>query len=145
MLVFSALVNCCPYYLLSGSTLSLPPYPAWISILYKRVQCVRRGGVWDSMPQTEKHLPQSPLLQVNFFRWRHFALPSMRLIFERMGLEIPNRMVRDKLIRDSTIKIDTKILLWMVEIFCKHNSSRLTQHLAGQEWEGDATWEFSVS
>jgi hypothetical protein len=30
----------------------------------------------------DKHLPQN-LFTVNFFRWRHFALPSMSLIFLR--------------------------------------------------------------
>ncbi len=38
-----------------------------------------RGGVWGSEPQTDNHLPQSPFTG-QFFRWRHFALPSMSLI-----------------------------------------------------------------
>jgi hypothetical protein len=68
MLVFyfrPSFENCCPPNLLSGSTLHL------------FIQCIRwGGGVWVSGPQTDKHLPHSPLLgQFYFFRWRHVALP----------------------------------------------------------------------
>jgi hypothetical protein len=52
-----------------------------INILYTRIVCVR-GGVWGSVPQTDKHLRQNPFI-CQFFRWRHFALPSMSLIFQR--------------------------------------------------------------
>ncbi len=37
-------------------------------------------GVWGSGPQSDKHMPQSSFTG-HFFRWRHFALPSMSLIF----------------------------------------------------------------
>jgi hypothetical protein len=69
-------VNCCPYNLLSGSSLTPLSFPVWISILYRRIQCVRgaRMGFWVEVP-----------LHVNFFRWRHFALPSMSLIFLRIN------------------------------------------------------------
>jgi hypothetical protein len=41
--------------------------------------------VWGSEPQTNKHLPRRKVpLQVIFFRWRHFAKPSMSLNFLRM-------------------------------------------------------------
>jgi hypothetical protein len=53
-----------------------PPFPVWISILHTRI----RGGIWGSRLQTDKHLPQSPFTG-KFVRWRHFALPSMSLIF----------------------------------------------------------------
>jgi hypothetical protein len=36
------------------------------TVLYTRIQCVRGRGLWDSGPQTDTHLPQSPELQVNF-------------------------------------------------------------------------------
>ncbi len=42
-----------------------PPLPVWISILYTRIHS-RWGGVWGSMPQADKHLPQSPFT-VKFF------------------------------------------------------------------------------
>ncbi len=67
-------MNCCPYNLLSGSTLTPLPFPVRISILFTRI----------SGPQTAKSLPQSPF-KGQFFRWQHFALPSMRLIFLRLG------------------------------------------------------------
>jgi hypothetical protein len=43
--------------------------------------------VWGYGPQTDKHLPQNPFTG-QFFRWRHFAMPSTRLIFLRSGLGI---------------------------------------------------------
>ncbi len=43
-----------------------------------------KGGVWGSGPQTDKHLSQSLVTGQFFSRWRHFALPSMSLIFLRM-------------------------------------------------------------
>ncbi len=61
-------VNCCPSNLLSGWTLPPPPppFPVRISIRSTRIQCVRRRGrVWGSGPQTDEHLPQSPL-EINF-------------------------------------------------------------------------------
>ncbi len=68
-------VNCCTSLLLSGST-HPPSLPVRISILYTRIHCVRGG--WASGPQinTCRKVP----LQVNFFRWRNFELPSMNLI-----------------------------------------------------------------
>ncbi len=61
-------VNCYSSNPFSNSTLPPPP-------------CVRGGGlVWSSGSQTDKHLPQSPLTGQYF---RHFALPSMSLIFPR--------------------------------------------------------------
>ena len=75
-----SIVYCCPSPLLSSSTLP-PPFPVWISILYTHIQCVR-GGEYGFRPQTDKHLPQSPFTG-NFFK-RHFALPSIRLVFLRV-------------------------------------------------------------
>ncbi len=43
-------VNCYPSNLLSSSSLPSPLPP---------LQCVK-GGIWVSVPQTDKHLPQSP-------------------------------------------------------------------------------------
>jgi hypothetical protein len=71
-------LNCCPSRLLSGSTLAPPP-SQWISTVYSVTVC-KGGGVWGSGPQTDNHLPQSPFTG-QFFTWRHFALPSMSLIF----------------------------------------------------------------
>ncbi len=78
MLVFRehSFVNCYPSPLFSGSTLPLPLCEKYT--VYTYTVCKR--GIWGSGPQTVKHLPQSPFTG-QFFRWRHFALPSMSLIF----------------------------------------------------------------
>ncbi len=49
-------------------------------------KCVKGGRVRVSGAQTNKHLPQSPFTG-KFFRWRHFALPSMSFIFLRPHLQ----------------------------------------------------------
>ncbi len=81
MLVFRpSFVNCCPSNLLSGSTSPFPSFPVWISILYIRIQCVR--GVCMGFKASDRLTPS----QVNFFRWRHFALSSLSLIFSTIVL-----------------------------------------------------------
>jgi hypothetical protein len=62
-----------------------PPFPVWICKLYTRTQCVVRGGGLLLSLWQKKHLPQSPFTG-QYFRWRHFALPSMRLILLRTQL-----------------------------------------------------------
>jgi hypothetical protein len=47
--------------------------------VYVQCVCMWGRGVLGSGPQTDKHLPQSPLLQVNLIRLLHFALPSLSL------------------------------------------------------------------
>ncbi len=96
-------VNCCPPNLLSD--LSLPPS------LYKYVCCtqiqfVRGRGVWGSGPQTDKHLPQSPL-KVNFFTWPHFALPSMSYVsaLVRQDLATWRKNEEDKTVTSSFSEI----------------------------------------
>jgi hypothetical protein len=88
----------CPSPLLSGSTLPPSPFPVWISILYTRIQCVRWGFLGCG-PQTDKHLPQS-LFTGQFFRWRHFALPSMILLrsalFIREGSDTSTDTTQEK-------------------------------------------------
>ncbi len=67
-------VNCCPSPLLSGSTLSpIHPFPVWISVHTVKTYTVCKGG------RVRGYGP----LRVNFFRWQHFALPSMSLLFLR--------------------------------------------------------------
>ncbi len=58
-----------------------PPFFVWIST---RIQCVRGGYRVLGLRQinTCRKVP----LQVKFFRSRHFALPSMSLIFLRQDL-----------------------------------------------------------
>ncbi len=103
-------VNCCLSNLLSGSNLPPPPQHVsnysiyrqcvvrgcWVlletifcrsltlciwpdseptKLLHHPKQKPSGGGG----PQTDKHLPQSPL-QINCFRWQHFALVSVKLI-----------------------------------------------------------------
>ncbi len=63
------------------SVWTLPHFPGWISILYTRIQNV--GGVWGS-GLTQINTCPKVTLQVTFFRWQHFALPSMSLIFLRV-------------------------------------------------------------
>ncbi len=79
-------VNCCPSSLRSGS-ISPPPLPppfsVWISILYTRIQCVCGGG-YGMLGLRQINTGRKIPLQVNFFRWRHFALPSMSPIFLRL-------------------------------------------------------------
>ncbi len=54
-------------------------FPGWISIVCTRIQYVWGGGM-GFWPHAYKHLPQSHFTGP-FFRWQHFALPSMSLIF----------------------------------------------------------------
>ncbi len=61
-----------------------PPFPVWISILHTRlhtVQCVRRGGGDRDLSFRQINTCRKVPLQANFFRWRHFALPSISLLF----------------------------------------------------------------
>ncbi len=77
-------MNFCPSPLLSGSTLSSPtPLPWWISILYTRIQWGRLGGGgwYGVLSLIQINTFSKVPLPVNFFRWRHFAMPSMSLIF----------------------------------------------------------------
>ncbi len=62
----------------------LPPFSVWVSTftVYTYKVC-KAGGVWGSGPQTDKQRPQSPFTS-KFFRWRHFALSVMSLIFLRV-------------------------------------------------------------
>ncbi len=86
MLVFSTqLCQFCPSPLLSGLILSPPSMcEYWISILYTRIQCVKGGGVWGSRPHTHINTCRKVPVHVNYFRRRHFALPSMSLIILRV-------------------------------------------------------------
>jgi hypothetical protein len=84
-------VNCYTSNLLSGSTLPPPPLFSLCGSV-PSLHCIHvhrtvrwgggggGGGIGFSGPDTEKTCRKVPL-QVNFFRWRHFALPSMSLIF----------------------------------------------------------------
>ncbi len=66
-------VNCCHSPPLSGS--SPPSHPPCVNkyAVYKyTVQCVR-GRVWGSWPQTNKHLPQSPITG-QFFQMTTFCI-----------------------------------------------------------------------
>ncbi len=78
-------MNCCPSPLLFGSPLLPPPFLVLISILYTRTQCVRGWG-YGVLGLRQINTCRKVPLQVNFFRWRHFALPAMSLIFLRLIL-----------------------------------------------------------
>ncbi len=87
MMAFSTqLWNCCFSPLLSGSTLAPSPFPMWISILYTSIQCMGGAGCgYDVLSLRQINICRKVSLQVSFFRWRHFALPSMSLIFQKQG------------------------------------------------------------
>ncbi len=75
----SCIVNCCHSNLLSSSiSLSPPPFLVWISMLYT---VCKGGGRYDVLGLIQMNTRHKVPLQVKFFRWRHFALPSMSLIF----------------------------------------------------------------
>ncbi len=70
-------VNCCPSNILSGSTLPPSPlFPVWIRTLCNTYTVCKGGGGYEVLggPQTDKHLPQSTFLLVNFFRWSTFCI-----------------------------------------------------------------------
>jgi hypothetical protein len=74
MLVFwSSFVNCCPSNL-SGSTIPPPSLPC---VNKYTVQC-KLGGGGSGQINTCRKVP------LRVFRWQHFALPSMSLIFLRV-------------------------------------------------------------
>ncbi len=77
-------VNCCPYNLLYGSTLP-PPFPVWIIILYTRIPCAR-GGEYGVLGLRQINTFRKIPFTGKIFRWRHFALPSMVLIFQRYAI-----------------------------------------------------------
>ncbi len=52
-----------------------PPFPVWISIQWVR------GEGYGVLGLRQINTCRKVRLQVNFIRWRHFALPSMSLIY----------------------------------------------------------------
>jgi hypothetical protein len=64
---------------LTFSLVQLSPHPSCVN---KYTVCTYTvcKGVWASGPKTYNYLPQSPFTG-KFFRWWHFALPSMSLNF----------------------------------------------------------------
>ncbi len=77
-------VNCCPSNLFTGSNLPPPSLLPCVNkyILYTSMQCER--GVYGVLGLRQINTCRKVPLQVNIFRWRHFALPSMSLIFLRL-------------------------------------------------------------
>jgi hypothetical protein len=85
MLVF--LTQLCELLPLSPSLwFNSPPLPSpflvWISILYTCIQCVRGGG-YGILGLRQINTCRKVPLHVHFCRWRHFALPSLSLVFLR--------------------------------------------------------------
>ncbi len=76
-------VNCCPSNL-SGSLSPLTclnKYTLYTILhIYCTVQCEGGGYGILGLARTDNHLPQSPCTG-QLFRWRHFALSSVSLIF----------------------------------------------------------------
>jgi hypothetical protein len=109
-------VNCCPSNLLSCST--LPPLPLRCVTkytVYTYTVCGSGYGVLD-LRQID-HCRKIPL-QVNFFRWRHFALPSMSLIFLRVQLKGMYLLTR------GTIAHFKKNLFGLIRQMCKFMSHK---------------------
>ncbi len=80
MLVFSTqLCHFCPFPLLSGLTLS-PPFHEYCIHVYS----LYRGEGYGVLGHTHINTCRKVPVQVNYFRRRHFALPSMSLIFMRV-------------------------------------------------------------
>ncbi len=78
-------VNCCSSNLLSGST--IPPF-VWISILvYTLTVWSEWGWGFGFLGLRQINSCSRVSLLVNFYRWWHFALPSMNLIFLRVLLK----------------------------------------------------------
>ncbi len=76
-------VNYCPSPLLSGLTHPPPPPPLPCVnkyTVYAYTVCIRAGR-YVVLGLRQINNCRKVTLQVNFFRWRHFALPSMSLIF----------------------------------------------------------------
>ncbi len=78
------------------------------------------GGVFGSGPQTEKHLPQSSFTG-QFFRWRHFALSSLNLIFLRSGPSMTIRFVNHTIHWHKVLSRDTIMRFFGLE-FLHHLS-----------------------
>jgi hypothetical protein len=66
--------------------LPYPPFPVWISIhtVYTYKVCLGGGG-YGILGLRQINTVRKVPLHVNFVRWRHFALPSISLIFVRDG------------------------------------------------------------
>ncbi len=83
----------------------------WISILYACIKCVRGAGN-GVLGLRQRNTCRKVPLQVNFLRWRHFALPSTSLIFLRPDSSITwqispvkNRRSYTKLSRDIRLSL----------------------------------------
>ncbi len=78
---YPALWTVAPLPLLFGSTLPLPCVNKY-TVYCIRIQC-ERGGEYGVLGFRQIKTCRKVPLQLNFFRLRHFALPSMSLIFLR--------------------------------------------------------------
>ncbi len=77
-------MNCCP-----SNLLTFRPFQVWIRILYTTVYTYtlyKGGGGIGFWASRQINTCRKDLLQAIFFRWRHFAWPSMSLIFLRAAL-----------------------------------------------------------
>ncbi len=84
----SSFVSFCPSPLLSGST--LPPLPCVNKYTVFRYTVCKGGGCGYGVQGLRQinTCRKVPLL-VNFIRWRHFALPSMSLIYKPTSFPSP--------------------------------------------------------
>ncbi len=71
-----------PFSLVQLSLPTPPPFLVWISVLFTRIVC-RGGGGYGVPGLRQINICRKVPLQVNSFRLRHFALPSMSRIFLR--------------------------------------------------------------
>ncbi len=76
-------VNCCPFNILSGSTLPPIPFLEKVYCTVNTYTICKGGGVYRVLGISQVNTCRKAPLHVNFLRWQHFALPSMSLIFPR--------------------------------------------------------------
>ncbi len=92
MLVFSTqlcdlyTLPCCPSPLLSGSTLPSSPPLTYVKKYTVDKYTMCKGARHEILGLRQINTCRKVPLQVNFFKWRHFALLSMSLIFLRVKL-----------------------------------------------------------
>jgi hypothetical protein len=119
-------------------------FPVWKSILVLRLYHTHRqcagGWVWGSGPQADKHIPQSPLTD-QFFRWRHFALPSLSLIF------LPSVFLgEDYYIKNwfrATCSLEMFSEIWEIHQYPNSWTYNLLD-VSGRNLESSQTWGYCV-
>jgi hypothetical protein len=90
-----------------------PPFPLWISILYIRIQCVRREGIWGS--QGDHILQEFNIQYLTNFRTYQIARSHQAKTLEGRGPQ-KNKHLPQKSLYRSIVLVDDILhcLLWVV-------------------------------